>query len=273
VTETAEKATMQKELEVARAIQETLLPPTGVIKRPPLTIFGYFRSATVCGGDFWNVADLEDGRTLVAIGDVTGHGAPSAMITATAKSSMDTVRSVRGEKLALTYMLEEMNKTIFSSAKRKFVMTLFAMAFDRSRNLLTFANAGHNFPFLLRREEGEIRVSSLVARGNRLGDVEESRYMEHKLEVQSGDLIALYTDGLTEFRNDSGQEYSERRFRRMLESTLGQSAGDVGKAVLRDLADFAGRTPQEDDITLVIVEVGHLGGPPPIPTTKRAKPK
>jgi serine phosphatase RsbU (regulator of sigma subunit) len=256
--ETAEKATMKKELEVARVIQETLLPPNGIIERPPLTIYGYFRSATVCGGDFWSVADIEDGRTLIVVGDVTGHGVPSAMITATAKSAMDTVRSVRGKKLALTYLLEEMNKTIFASAKRKFVMTFFAMTFDPRRNELTFSNAGHNFPYLLRKTDGKVGIRSLVARGNRLGDVEESRFMEHTLEVQSGDLVVLYTDGLTEYRNDKGEEYSEKRFRRMLKRFFADGVDTIGKNVLNDLAKFAAQAPQEDDVTLVVFRVGQL---------------
>lgn len=271
LTETAEKATMQKELEVARIIQETLLPPSGVIERPPLKIFGYFRSASVCGGDFWNVADLDDGRTLVVVGDVTGHGVPSAMITATAKSSMDTVRNIRGKNLSLTYLLEEMNRTIFASAKRKFVMTFFAVAYDQARSQLSFANAGHNFPFLLTREQGKLDLRSLVARGNRLGDVEESRYMEQTIPVQAGDTLVMYTDGITEYRNPEGKEYSERRFRRILTKNAAMDADELGKAILSDLTEFAAQAPQEDDITLVVVRVGqgssrhpgpHLGGAP-----------
>jgi serine phosphatase RsbU (regulator of sigma subunit) len=256
--ETREKATMQKELEVARIIQETLLPPSGVVDREPLRIFGYFRSATVCGGDFWNVADLEDGRTLVVVGDVTGHGVPSAMISAAAKSSMDTVRNIRGKNLSLTYLLEEMNRTIFASAKRKFVMTFFAMAFDATRGELVFSNAGHNFPFLVRKENGKVGIRGLVARGNRLGDVEDSRYMEQRIAVQGGDLIALYTDGLTEYRNNNGDDYSERRLRRILEQCHTLDAEEVGRTVLRDLSQFAAQAPQEDDVTLVIVKVGQL---------------
>jgi serine phosphatase RsbU (regulator of sigma subunit) len=260
--ETHEKATLRKELEVARVIQETLLPPSGLVDRDPLRIFGYFRSATICGGDFWNVADLEDGRVLIVIGDVTGHGVPSAMLTASAKSSMDTVRNIQGKNLSLTYMLEEMNRTIFASAKRKFVMTLFALAFDPTRAELTFSNAGHNFPFLVRKENGKVGVRGLVARGNRLGDVEDSRYMEHKIRIQSGDLIALYTDGLTEYRNNNGDEYSERRFRRILEQSQALDAEEVGKTILRDLSQFAAQAPQEDDVTLVIVKIGNLHSAP-----------
>lgn len=261
MTETRQKATLEKELEVARVIQETLLPPSGVVDREPLQIFGYFRSASVCGGDFWNVIDLDDGRTLVVIGDVTGHGVPSAMITASAKSSLDTIRNIRGKNLSLTFLLEEMNKTIFASAKRKFVMTFFAITYDRARNELHYSNAGHNFPFLVRKENGKLEVKGLVARGNRLGDVENSRYVEHKMPIKSGDLIALYTDGLTEYRNDDGVEYTEKRFRRMLQKCYALSAEEIGKAILRDLSQFANQAPQEDDVSLVIVKVGQILGP------------
>ncbi|MBN1946463.1 MAG: SpoIIE family protein phosphatase [Bradymonadales bacterium] len=257
LSETAEKATMQKELEVARIIQETLLPPSGLIKRDPLHIYGYFRSASVCGGDFWNVMDLADGRTLVVVGDVSGHGIPSAMIAAAAKSSLDTIRNISGKNLSLTFLLEEMNRTIFASAKRKFVMSFFALAFDRPKNELYYANAGHNFPLLVRRKEGEPDIRGLVARGNRLGDVENSRYMEQRLALQPGDLIALFTDGVIEYRNREGEEYGERRFRQALSTNSEKDAPDIGTAVLRDLSQFAAQAPQGDDVTLIVIKVGQ----------------
>lgn len=256
--EAAEKATLQKELEVARIIQETLLPPNGVVDRDPLDIYGYFRAASVCGGDFWHVVDLDDGRTLVVIGDVTGHGVPSAMISASAKASLDTVRNIRGKNLSLTFLLEEMNKTIFSAAKRKFVMTFCALAFDKTRAEVAFCNAGHNFPLLVRKDQGKVSIRGLIARGNRLGDVEESRYMEQRIAVRTGDLIVLYTDGLTEYRNNEGAEYSERRFRRVLQRSQKLNAEEVGKTVLRDLSKFAAQAPQEDDVSLVVIKVGQL---------------
>ena len=128
--ETAEKATLEKELEVARTIQETLVPPPDPVERDYVRLAGYFLPASQCGGDWWTVHDMPDGRILVVIGDVTGHGVPSAMITAAAKAACDVVRATEGDKLTVTRLLEVMNRAIFESAKRKFVMTCFASILD-----------------------------------------------------------------------------------------------------------------------------------------------
>ena len=148
--ETAEKATLEKELEVARTIQETLVPPPDPVERQYVRLAGYFLPASQCGGDWWTVHDMPDGRILVVIGDVTGHGVPSAMITAAAKAACDVVRATEGDKLTVTRLLEVMNRAIFESAKRKFVMTCFASILDPKRKTITYANAGHNFPYLFR---------------------------------------------------------------------------------------------------------------------------
>jgi len=111
--ETAEKATLEKELEVARTIQETLVPTADLMTRPFVNLAGYFLPASQCGGDWWTVHDMPDGRVLVVIGDVTGHGVPSAMITAAAKAACDVVRTTEGNKLTVTRLLEVMNRAIF----------------------------------------------------------------------------------------------------------------------------------------------------------------
>src|SRR5262249_52982189 len=141
--ETAEKATLEKELEVARMIQETLVPPPDLVDRGFAQLAGYFLPASQCGGDWWTMHDLPDGRLLVVIGDVPGHGVPSAMITAAAKASCDVVRATEGAKLTVTRLLEVMNRAIFESAKRKFVMTCFASILDPKTRTITYANAGH----------------------------------------------------------------------------------------------------------------------------------
>src|SRR6185436_19032262 len=116
---------LEKELEVARAIQETLVPSGELFDRQVLRLCGHFQPATQCGGDWWTVHDLPDGRILVTIGDVTGHGVPSAMITAAAKAACDVVRALDGAHLTPGRLLSVINRAIFEAARRKFVMTCF----------------------------------------------------------------------------------------------------------------------------------------------------
>src|SRR5207248_6435076 len=123
-------ATLEKELEVARTIQETLVPPSDLVTRPFVNLAGYFLPASQCGGDWWTVHDMPDGRVLVVIGDVTGHGVPSAMITAAAKAACDVVRTLDGVHLTPGRLLQVINRAIFEAARRKFVMTCFASIID-----------------------------------------------------------------------------------------------------------------------------------------------
>lgn len=255
LTETKEKATYEKEMEVARVIQESLLPPSRIIDAGFFRFIGYFKSASICGGDWWSHAELSGGRLLIVIGDVTGHGVSSAMITAAAKSCCDTLRHVTEGELTCTFLLEELNKTIYEAANRKFVMTFFATIIDPRVGTLTFSNAGHNFPLMFRANppEGEAAVVPLVTRGNRLGDVLESRFLERTVPYEEGDLIVWYTDGLTEGLGKDGQEYGEKRFRRSIAAMADKQPDEILEKVIRDAeAWFADFTHPEDDITLVV---------------------
>ena len=253
--DTKEKATLEKELEVARVIQESLLPPPRLIDKGFIQFQGFFKAASICGGDWWSFADLPGDKLLIVIGDVTGHGVSSAMITAAAKSCCDTLRHVTEGELTCSFLLEELNKTIYEAAHRKFVMTFFATIIDPRARTLTFSNAGHNFPLLFRasKQEGEPAIVPLVTRGNRLGDVVESRFLERTVPFESGDVVVWYTDGLTEGLGKTGEEYGEKRFRRSVQAVLDLGPDAILETVLRDAeAYFQDFTHPEDDITLVV---------------------
>ena len=254
--ETAAKATLEKELEVARTIQDTLVPSGELVDRGSVKIAGYFQPASQCGGDWWTVHDLEEGKLLVVIGDVTGHGVPAAMITAAAKAACDTIRAVTGGKLTVTYLLEVLNRAIFESAKRKFVMTCFASIVDTRARTITYANAGHNFPYLFRpssesSEQHDFQV--LMSRGNRLGDLAESTYTEKTDQLQPGDTLIWYTDGIVECESERGEEYGEKRFRAAIRRAVAVEPEPIQMRdnVVAAATQFFGNRPRKDDITLV----------------------
>ena len=267
--ETASKATFQKELEVARTIQEALVPPDEVVDRPFLRLSGYFGPASECGGDWWTYHELEDGKILVIIGDVTGHGVPSAMITATAKSAVDTLRAVTGDNMTVTYLLEILNRAIYESAKRKFVMTCFASIIDPKTNTITFANAGHNFPYIYREEDGVAKFNVLMTRGNRLGDIEDATYQAKQEEIRPGDVIVWYTDGIVECESEVGEEYGEKRFRASIKKLAAKEPDDIKDGVVLAANQFFGKMPRKDDITLVIGRYYTPGTAPPLKVQPR----
>lgn len=246
--QTAEKARIEQELEVARTIQETLVPPPDLVDKGTLRFSGYFQPASQTGGDWWTWHDLTGGKVLLVIGDVTGHGVPSAMITAAAKAACDVARAVHNDDVTVSRLLEIMNYAIFESAKRKFVMTCFVSIVDTRRRTITYANAGHNFPYLLRGNE----FATMMIRGNRLGDVRESQYEAKTIDVAPGDVLIWYTDGIVECENRAGEEWGEKRFRAAVKRAGGLDSAQMRDSIVAEALDFYADVPRKDDITMVV---------------------
>jgi serine phosphatase RsbU (regulator of sigma subunit) len=251
--QTAEKARMDQEIEVARAIQETLVPGSELVERGPLRFAGYYEPAAQTGGDWWTWHELSGGKILLVVGDVTGHGVPSAMITAAAKAACDVARHLHGDELTVTRLLEIMNHAIFEAAQRRFVMTCFASIIDPQARTITYANAAHNFPYLYRvAPDGKGEFGSLMIRGNRLGDDQTSRYEAKTTPLKPGDVLVWYTDGIVECEGPSGEEYGEKRFRASVKKAATLDAGDLRDTIVADAMGYFKDAPRKDDITLIV---------------------
>jgi len=251
--QTAEKARIEQELEVAKTIQETLVPSAAPVDHGVLRFAGFYQPAAQTGGDWWTWHDLLDGKVLLVIGDVTGHGVPSAMITAAAKAACDVARYVYRDDVTVTGMLEIMNHAIFESAQRRFVMTCFASIVDPATRTITYANAGHNFPYLYRTgSDGRGEFGSLMIRGNRLGDDRDSRYEAKTTELLPGDVVIWYTDGIVECENPAGEEYGEKRFRASVRRAAALDPGEMRDQIVGDAAAYFGAAPRKDDITMIV---------------------
>jgi serine phosphatase RsbU (regulator of sigma subunit) len=242
-----DNAKLEQELEVAKTIQETLVPRPEPVRKGALAFAGHYQPATQTGGDWWTWAELDATRVLVVIGDVTGHGMPSAMITAAAKAACDVARYVHGDAVTVTKLLETMNHAIFENAQRRFTMTCFASIIDTQRRTITFANAGHNFPYLLRQGE----FASLMMRGNRLGDDPASKFEAKTAELSAGDVLVWYTDGIVECENVAGEEYGDKRFRASVRNAAALDVGEMRDAIIADADAYFATMPRKDDITLI----------------------
>jgi phosphoserine phosphatase RsbU/P len=247
LSETAEKASLKKQLEVARAVQQMLVPEGDVIERPFVRIAGHFQPAAECGGDWWTVHDMQDGKILTVIGDVTGHGISSAIITGAAKAACDLARTFTAGRLSAASLLEMMNVSIHEAAKEKLMMTAAATIFDPVASTLSIANAGHPFPFLVRQGV----VHTLVSRGAPLGAAAATQYQAVDFDVMPGDAVLWFTEGVTECENAAREQFSEKRLRTLLQSTAAAGPVALRDAVVSAVAAFRSGHPLADDVTLV----------------------
>ncbi|MGK5088388.1 SpoIIE family protein phosphatase [Bdellovibrionota bacterium FG-2] len=201
---TADKARMEKELETARWVQETMFPPSSLVISG-VQIESYFRPATECGGDWWGACELPGGKILLAVGGATGHGVPAALVTATARSACSVIQGIAQAIPNIVFLpsniLYLLNKSVYESTKGKVLMTFFVAFLDTKTGELTYATASHN-PIYWVKADPAAELESLLAKpGPLLGLNAVARYEDERVQLNSNDKLVLYTDGLTEGLN------------------------------------------------------------------------
>jgi serine phosphatase RsbU (regulator of sigma subunit)/HAMP domain-containing protein len=256
IEEVRSRAALDKELEVARVVQDSLVPRGDEAAIPGVCLASHFEPASVCGGDWWTYRELGGDKVFLAIGDVTGHGIAAALITASVMGACETSTNVEPEDFMGT-----LGKAVHHASRGRFWMSCFTAVYDRRTSTLSYTNAGHNFPFVLRwDEERGVVVDSLVAKGNILGDGDAMAHVKKTRELRPGDVLVMFTDGVIECRNKEKKEWGERRFLSALKQAAKKRPPE-GKAppflvgeIMTALRAHTGDEPPHDDITLVVAE-------------------
>ena len=247
LADTAERATMKKQLEVARVVQQLLVPAETELHHATFELSGHFQPAAECGGDWWTVAELAAGRWLIMIGDVTGHGVAAAIITGAAKAACDLAISISQGVIEPHHLLGLMNAALCRVGRGTLMMTCLAIVVDATGRTLSLANAGHPNPVLVRRGI----VHPLMAEGAPLGAALDTQYTPIEVTTEPGDLLTAFTDGITETENWRGEQFSERRLRAICQRAGADGAPVTRAAVLEALTAFRGDVTQADDITFL----------------------
>jgi sigma-B regulation protein RsbU (phosphoserine phosphatase) len=240
--------TLTKELDVARRIQESLVPQ----KFPPyperreFSIYGRMVPATQVGGDLFDFFLLDEHRLVFAIGDVSGKGVAAAMLMAVSRTLL---RSAAMKGMRPHECLHEVNQVLRMERVSSMFVTCFVAVLDLRSGELEYSNAAHNPPLLLR-ADGGVEPTELTG-GLVLGQFARASYQPKQARLAPGESILLYTDGVTEAMNPAREQFSDERFTALLGTLRGQSAEQQVQAVLEALADFAQGAAQSDDITLL----------------------
>lgn len=240
---------VKEQVKIARTIQEGLLPrnPEGV---PGFEMAGWSLPAEEALGDYYDFVRLPDGRWVVAIGDVAGHGIGPALLMSSARALLHAFTQDRGFDLG--ELLSRMNDRFEADTGGEIFMSLFVAVIDPGARTVTYGNAGHTPPLLLR-ASGE--CFDLTRTGLALGIEAGMPYgVEGPVALGAGDAIVLTTDGILEAR--AGDEFFGRdRLLRSFRRHAALSARELIGAVHRDVLTFTGETPPDDDLTLAIVRV------------------
>lgn len=257
VLEVAERLTLKDDLEVAREIQEAMLR-RDTYRAAGVEAFGATRPANTVGGDFYEIVPLDDGRLVVAIGDVAGKGSPAALLMALLLAML---RTLLDEALTPSALVERLNAQIARHAPPSRFITLFFGVFDPTSGVLVYVNAGH-LPPLLRRTDG--RVERLLTGGTALGLARSSRYEARETRLMPGDVLVLYSDGITEAEDPAGAAFDEQGLGAVLERRPDATAPDLCDAILAAVRAHARDTRFADDLTVVA-----LRRLPPLPVAAR----
>ena len=251
--DTAEKARMENELATARTVQETLFPLPNAIMGG-ISISGHYTPASECGGDWWYYNETED-KVDIWIGDATGHGAPAALLTSAARAVASVVQHqdwTVGESLGI------LNRAICETSKGSMMMTFFLASIDKKSGVMTYANASHEPPMIVHESATEPTREDFIPLNDinnpRLGEQQDRVFAQGTVQLEPGDRIVFYTDGVTDVKSPDNKTWGERRFLKTLSSSMtehAQTEQALG-GVVEKLWDFRSSTPLDDDVTLIL---------------------
>ena len=241
------RQSIEQELRMARSIQQALLPQD-LPQLEGWQITPYYQPAREVGGDFYDLFELEDGRVGVVEGDATGKGMPAALVASATCSMLRAVAQALGSSSA-GEVLSRVNETLMARIPPNMFVTCFYAILDPKSASLSYANAGHDLPYLWRGGDAE----ELRARGMPLGLLPGMGYEEKEIEVDAGEGVLFYTDGLVEAHDPKGEMFGFPKLRELVAEHGEERA--LGDFLLDELYSFVGAGwEQEDDITLLTLK-------------------
>ncbi len=246
--EAAQRERDKREMEIAREVQERLFPQE-MPKIAGASVAGSCRPALGVGGDYYDIIHLEDGRLGLAVGDVSGKGISAALLMASLRASLRGVTLDNPRDFAK--LMHKVNRLVYEASASNRYATFFFAAWDPRTRRLECVNAGHNPPVLLRNGE----VIRLETGGPVVGLLPNAPYTEQALTLEPGDLLILYTDGISEAMTRDDEEWGEERMIEAARKLRNKSADDILRALFAAADKFTAGAPQHDDMTLLILKL------------------
>jgi phosphoserine phosphatase RsbU/P len=261
ILENAEKVSLEREMALARQVQEGMLPRGELVRVDAVRLVGHCAPASSCGGDWWTYRPMSGGRTLLVIGDATGHGLHSALIAATARGAVEALADADERLLTPEQVLRAIHAAIASIGDNSLLMTCLAVLIEPDARALAYANAGQNFPYVMRRgDDGALDEAQIIAAsGNPLGDpAMPVRLRRGTVALEPGDVLVAFTDGVVERQNPAGRLFGDRRLRAVFRGRRAEHDEDLldlRTRLVEAVEAFAEGSTAQDDVTFVLVQV------------------
>jgi serine phosphatase RsbU (regulator of sigma subunit) len=243
----AEKERLEQELAIARSIQLNLLPQN-IPDIPGVDVFGMSEPAQEVGGDCYDFLVTNNNRLILSIGDVSGKGIAAALLMANLQASL---RMLAKDNFSLVNTMRRLNESIYQHTSMGMFVTYFLAVWDGEKNKLTYINAGHDYPMLVRNGE----FQSLTTGGMVLGVDPHAEYQEGSIELIPGDWLFLYSDGIVDARNVQGQQFEVPMFQELLRKYFHLSPKEIVTSCMQEINQFSEDQTFEDDRTLVAFRV------------------
>lgn len=243
---------LEYELELSQIVQRSMLPQE-VPHIPGLALAAFNRPAQIVGGDFFDFLEFQDGRHAILIADVAGKGVSAGLIMASIQTAL---RSLVPVGTSPADVLSHLNRLFAHNIHFTTFVTLFLGAYDPVTRLLDYCNAGHNPPLLYRRTNGAAyEIQALKPCGAAIGLVEDPQFKDVSVPMFPGDLLLLYTDGVSEAINPSQEEFGVPRLEAFLNHSAGLSPRDLITGLRRELDLFTANSTPFDDTTMIFCRV------------------
>lgn len=238
----------ERELEIAGTIQKNLLPHS-IPESQYADIFTYNRPAKDVGGDYFNIINVDEKRLDVVIADVAGKGVPASLVMVMISTVLkNIIKANYGPRRIIAFL----NKFLCRESTLERYATLSYVSIEVMENKLQFTNSGHS-PLVVYKAALD-RFEQIDTPGIPLGIDADQTYSQKETEFRAGDIIAMYTDGITEAMNEQNDMYGFERLCTAIKKNHGESAETIGTIILEEIEMFAGGAEQHDDMTLIIVK-------------------
>jgi sigma-B regulation protein RsbU (phosphoserine phosphatase) len=252
-----ERQRLLAELEIAREVQSQL-HPKAIAGLGSLRLDSVCEAARMVSGDYYDYQKIGDTQLALAIGDVAGKGISAALLMATLQSSMrsqlrqwtEAIKAGHEDSISASKLIANLNQQVYASTSPEKFATFFFSLYDETTSTLTYVNAGHLPPILIR----DGYSTTLDTNGMVVGAFPFARYTESRLDLRGGDMLVLYTDGITEPENEYGEDFGEKRLRDLLVAHAGRDGSEITSAVVDAVRRWSA-FPEElpDDMTLLVL--------------------